>query len=128
MLRGGFRALVRQPPLRCFAVACRAASTSASASGSAIMPLVAEEDRFGGLLVTMESLAAEPSAESFASSLAASLTGWKAAGKRGIWIAVPKSRTELMPVAIDQGFDLHHTEPDRIVLNSWIHDSDNMLP
>ena len=99
-----------------------------SLSSTRAMPLVADEDRFGGMVVTMESVAAEPSPAAFAASLAASLDEWRAAGKRGIWIAVPKSRTELLPACVDAGFDLHHTEPDRIVMNSWIHDSENMLP
>eukprot|EP01046_Picozoa_sp_COSAG06_P045004 COSAG06_NODE_6154_length_3083_cov_1.519772_4_plen_72_part_00 len=69
------------------------------------MPLVADEDRFGGMVVTMESVAAEPSPAAFAASLAASLDEWRAAGKRGIWIAVPKSRTELLPACVDGGRD-----------------------
>ena len=92
------------------------------------MPLVAEEDRFGGVVVTMESVAQEESVQSFSAALSTSLAEWKAAGKKGIWLSVPKARTELTPAAIDAGFDFHHVEPDRIVLNRWIHDSVSMLP
>ena len=103
------------------------ASTTSSATASLPM-LAAEDDRFGGKLVAMESIAAHDSVASFAESLATSLDAWREEGKRGIWLNIPKERTELMPAAIEAGFDLHHTEPDRIVLNSWLGGGTNMLP
>ena len=103
------------------------ASTTSSAAALSPM-LAAEDDRFGGKLVAMESIAAHDSAASFAESLATSLDAWREEGKRGIWMSIPKERTELMPAAIEAGFDLHHTEPDRIVLNTWLGGGTNMLP
>ena len=103
------------------------ASTTSSTTASLPM-LAAEDDRFGGKLVAMESIAAHDSVASFAESLATSLDAWREEGKKGIWLNIPKERTELMPAAIEAGFDLHHTEPDRIVLNSWLGGGTNMLP
>jgi ADP-ribose pyrophosphatase YjhB (NUDIX family) len=64
----------------------------------------------------------------FAVALASSLAAWRAERKRGVWLAVPVHRTELLPAAISAGFELHHTEPDCIVLNQWLEDSASMMP
>lgn len=36
--------------------------------------------------------------------------------------------TELLPAAIEAGFELHHTEPDRVVLAAWLKPSASPLP
>ena len=90
--------------------------------------LDAEDDRFGGKVITFDSVLACASPEAFAAALSSSLAAWESQGKRGIWLSIPVSRTELMPAAIAAGFALHHTEPDRVVLNAWLSAEENLMP
>eukprot|EP01048_Picozoa_sp_COSAG05_P018541 COSAG05_NODE_2728_length_2712_cov_2.977507_3_plen_269_part_00 len=108
------------------AFASAASSSSGPAAGE--QQLDAADDRFGGKVIGIESVLACASAEAFSTALSHSLATWKAQGTRGIWLSIPVARTELMPAAISQGFALHHTEPDRIVLNAWLSPDENLMP
>lgn len=48
--------------------------------------LAAEDDRFGGKLVNMASVAACADVGEFTAALDASLVQWRAEGKGGIWL------------------------------------------
>jgi hypothetical protein len=63
-------------------------------------PLQGKVDLYSGVIVDPTSLPAAP--EEFAPALAESLAAWGAAGKRGVWIKVPKERAALVPVCVDQ--------------------------
>ena len=64
----------------------------------------------------------------FLEALEHSLQSWRQEGKGGIWIQVPRTRTELVPLAIDLGFDIHHAQQEYIMLCSWLKSSPSPLP
>ena len=33
--------------------------------------------------------------------------------KRGIWFKIPKEKSNLIPVLVEQGFDFHHALPGK---------------
>jgi ADP-ribose pyrophosphatase YjhB (NUDIX family) len=101
---------------------------AAAAAAPPAPALTGEDDRFGGKVVDMGSVTACGSSAQLTAALGVSLPAWRASGYRGIWLSIPVGHTELMPAAIDAGFALHHTEPDRIVLNAWLSPDENLMP
>eukprot|EP00747_Dinoflagellata_sp_TGD_P027507 gnl/TRDRNA2_/TRDRNA2_132656_c0_seq2.p1 gnl/TRDRNA2_/TRDRNA2_132656_c0~~gnl/TRDRNA2_/TRDRNA2_132656_c0_seq2.p1 ORF type:complete len:287 (+),score=46.59 gnl/TRDRNA2_/TRDRNA2_132656_c0_seq2:65-925(+) len=86
------------------------------------------KDSYGGKVVSKDHVSAHSTVESFRASLKASLDTWTQQGTKGIWLHLPKERAIFLPAALEAGFDLHHTEPDRIVLTKWLPSSPNLLP
>ncbi|CAM9201160.1 unnamed protein product [Ectocarpus sp. 12 AP-2014] len=78
--------------------------------------------------VTVDGASLPPTTEEFTSVLGASLEAWRSSGKKGVWLKVPADRTELVPVSIDLGFELHHAEKAYIMLNMWLPSTANQLP
>ena len=69
-----------------------------------------------------------PGKEQFAERLAGSLQQWRAEGCRGVWLEVPRTRTELIPAAIAEGFQIHHAQLEYIMLTIWLPPSQDSLP
>eukprot|EP00752_Nemacystus_decipiens_P017182 g15392.t2 len=83
-------------------------------------------DHYDG--VTVDENGLPGSIEEFTSSLEASLDEWRSAGKKGVWLKVPADRTELVPVSLGLGFELHHAEKAYVMLNMWLPSTANQLP
>ncbi|KAK9274441.1 hypothetical protein L1049_021688 [Liquidambar formosana] len=91
------------------------------------MPVLdASDDEYDGVIVNPDTLPANPIA--FASILRSSLSHWKMKGKKGIWLKLPLERSELVPIAVKEGFEYHHAEQGYVMLTYWIPDGPCMLP
>lgn len=88
--------------------------------------LDASEDNYEGIIVDPEKLPADPIA--FASILQSSLPYWRSKGKKGVWLKLPIGRSELVPIAVKEGFQYHHAEQAYVMLTYWIPDDTSMLP
>ena len=53
---------------------------------------------------------------------------WQQTGRKGIWLKVPISHAQLVPVATQHGFYFHHAEPEYVMLARWLPDTENKLP
>lgn len=60
----------------------------------------------------VESSALPNNPKIFESRLSVSIAHWKEKGARGVWIKVPKSKADLIPVCVNNSFDFHHAEPE----------------
>ncbi|KAL3532561.1 hypothetical protein ACH5RR_006082 [Cinchona calisaya] len=84
------------------------------------------DDDYNGVVVDSASLPS--SANAFASALRASLSSWKLKEKKGIWLKLFQEQSDLVPIAIQEGFDYHHAEPGYIMLTYWIPDEPCTIP
>lgn len=85
-------------------------------------------DTYGGKVISVSHIAEFSSLDAFEAALAASLREWAEQGTKGVWLHIPKHLAAFLPVALDRGFQLHHTEPDRIVVAKWLPDTPSLLP
>ena len=95
----------------------RSARTAAS---TARKLLNATRDAFGGRIVLVDAITQEYSndaAVDFAADLQHSLASWREDKAKGVWLHIPATHSALLAPALDEGFLLHHTEPDRIVVS-----------
>jgi ADP-ribose pyrophosphatase YjhB (NUDIX family) len=90
------------------------------------MILAAVGDIYDGINISAEELPADPTA--FADSLQQSLQEWQQTGRKGIWLKVPITHAQLVPVATQHGFYFHHAEPEYVMLARWLPDTENKLP
>ncbi|XP_038976006.1 nudix hydrolase 8-like isoform X2 [Phoenix dactylifera] len=88
--------------------------------------LDAYEDEYGGIIIRSEGL--PWNANTFASALRASLSHWKVEGKKGVWLKLPLDRSELVPIAVKEGFKYHHAEQTYVMLTYWIPEGPCLLP
>ncbi|GKU95609.1 hypothetical protein SLEP1_g8944 [Rubroshorea leprosula] len=88
--------------------------------------LHAFDDEYGGVIVDPRRLPANPNA--FASVLRSSLSHWKAKEKKGVWLKLPAERSDLVPVAVKEGFEYHHAERGYVMLTYWLPEGPCMLP
>ncbi|XVF52558.1 hypothetical protein PTKIN_Ptkin05aG0028200 [Pterospermum kingtungense] len=88
--------------------------------------LDAFDDEYGGVIVNSERLPANPNV--FASMLRFSVSHWKAKEKKGIWLKLPVDKSDLVPVAVKDGFEYHHAEKGYIMLTYWLPEGPSMLP
>lgn len=58
--------------------------------------------------------------ETFGLQLENSLTTWKNESCKGVWIYLPIEKSSFIQVAVDQGFEYHHTKPNELVLSKWL--------
>uniref|UniRef100_A0A383VIN3 Nudix hydrolase domain-containing protein n=1 Tax=Tetradesmus obliquus TaxID=3088 RepID=A0A383VIN3_TETOB len=100
--------------------------TAAAAASSGM--LEAEEDRYDGVIIKPDSLPADPA--TFKAALDSSLQAWSAQGKRGIWLKVPITLAQLIPVAVEPqaGFVFHHAEKDYVMMTKWLPETESTLP
>ena len=69
---------------------------------------------FNGIVVAPSELPSDPM--EFHARLGASIEQWSADGYLAVWLEIPKGHSALIPIAIDRGFDFHHTGDDYILL------------
>lgn len=91
-----------------------------------IIVLDAIDDEYGGVVVDPEKLPSNPN--SFAFILRSSLSHWKMMGKQGVWLKLPVEKSELVPIAVKEGFEYHHAERGYVMLTYWIPEGHSMLP
>ncbi|GAB2219701.1 hypothetical protein Droror1_Dr00007338 [Drosera rotundifolia] len=84
------------------------------------------DDDYGGVVIYSESLPSN--ANAFKSSLRSSLSYWKSKGKKGVWLKIQLRQSELVPLAIQEGFDYHHAEPGSVMLTYWIPNEPCTIP
>ena len=70
-------------------------------------------NRFGGLELDAEQL---PDAVSFVADLPQEIEEWRNEGLRLIWLKVPLVHADLIPIAVEQDFEFHHSAPDYLML------------
>jgi 8-oxo-dGTP pyrophosphatase MutT (NUDIX family) len=89
-------------------------------------PLAHRVDSYGGVVVDADGL--PPDAAAFAAALAASVSAWVAAGRRGVWLKLPLEHAALVPPAVAAGFIFHHAEPGHLMLTRWLPSGPSPLP
>lgn len=56
---------------------------------------------------------------------------WKQSGCRGVWLKIPAKLSQLMAVAFEHGFEIHHATKENgnyIMLTTWLSDEPNHMP
>ncbi|CAN1196684.1 Nudix hydrolase 2 [Linum perenne] len=81
--------------------------------------LKAKEDWFGGLTVVINE---HMEAVDFVPQLRYSISKWKAQGKKGLWIKLSISHSNLVDSVVKEGFRFHHAESDYVMLVRWLPD------
>jgi 8-oxo-dGTP pyrophosphatase MutT (NUDIX family) len=76
--------------------------------------LASKENAFGGIVVDPAVLPDRP--EGFHARLRHSVRAWTEAGSRVVWLEVPIGKSQLIPVAVEQGFAFHHSGRDYLML------------
>ena len=80
---------------------------------------------FGGVVTSPGGLPEDP--DHFRLTLADSLSVWKTQGILSVWLEVPISRSQLIPVAVEAGFLFHHSGDDYLMMIYRI-EPDTYLP
>ncbi|KAJ1391711.1 Nudix hydrolase 6-like [Sesbania bispinosa] len=88
--------------------------------------LDAFDDMYEGVIIDSDRLPDSPS--TFASFLRFSLSHWKNMGKKGIWLKLLSEQSDLVPIAVKEGFQYHHAEPGYVMLTYWIPEGPCLLP
>nr|XP_007157261.1 hypothetical protein PHAVU_002G055900g [Phaseolus vulgaris]ESW29255.1 hypothetical protein PHAVU_002G055900g [Phaseolus vulgaris] len=88
--------------------------------------LDAFDDVYEGIVIDSDRLPDDPT--NFAAILRFSLSHWKRMGKKGIWLRLALEQSDLVPIAIKEGFGYHHAEPGYVMLTYWIPEGPCMLP
>ncbi|KAF8388890.1 hypothetical protein HHK36_025571 [Tetracentron sinense] len=101
-------------------------SPNISSPSTIVEFLDAYDDEYNGVIIDPEFLPS--SANAFASALRGSLSHWKLKGKRGIWLKILQEQADLVPIAIQEGFNYHHAEPGYVMLTYWIPNEPCLLP
>ena len=86
----------------------------------------ARKNQFGGMVADPDALPEDPA--EFRRRLDFSLLEWKADGIVAVWLEVPINRTPLVPVAVDAGFQFHHTGDEYLMMTLRLTDSARIPP
>lgn len=46
----------------------------------------------------------------------------------GVWLTIAQNCSELIPLAVREGFVFHHTKNDKLVMTTWLSEKENYLP
>ena len=92
---------------------------------ASLKPLESTPNPFAGVHTTDDLLPED--ADEFRRRLAASLEYWHSEGLRVVWLNVPISRAELVPIAVDAGFSYHHSGEDYLLLTRRL-DRNALIP
>ncbi|CAF1522854.1 unnamed protein product, partial [Didymodactylos carnosus] len=102
-------------------------SVESELSSSTPTLLTGTGDIYSGITVDRKSLASTSS--EFRQQLISSLKHWKESKNRGVWLSIPNTKTEFIPIAIELGFKLHHAKEEYVMLTHWLsEDEPNQLP
>lgn len=90
-------------------------------------------DRYGGVRVEIEAnVEGIDAVRSYRERIKKRKRVWRNEGRRGIWMKIPSSSAETIPVALAEGFQLHHAAPPpaaSVTLTLWLpSDIPNPLP
>ena len=67
--------------------------------------------------------------DQFTEKLTNSLVHWENNKVKGVWISIPKKNSDLISLAVKEGFNFHHVRKDSLVLSKWLpKDSASRLP
>lgn len=88
--------------------------------------LDAYDDEYNGVIVCPEGLPSNP--KTFASVLRSSLSHWQTKGKKGVWLKLPITKSEFVPIAVEEGFEYHHAERSYVMMTYWIPEGPCLLP
>ncbi|EGG20163.1 hypothetical protein DFA_07283 [Cavenderia fasciculata] len=66
--------------------------------------------------------------DTFEIHLKNSIEYWVENKRRGVWIKIPESKSEFIPIVVRQGFSFHHCQSDYIMLTKWLPQDKNRLP
>ncbi|MSQ05835.1 MAG: NUDIX domain-containing protein [Dehalococcoidia bacterium] len=69
---------------------------------------------FGGVIPKPAALPGDP--QEFRRRLQDSLPAWRAKGFKVVWLEVPTAKAAVIPVAVEAGFEFHHTGHDYLML------------
>jgi 8-oxo-dGTP pyrophosphatase MutT (NUDIX family) len=69
---------------------------------------------FGGVVTRPDGLPQDP--DRLRLQLADSVAAWKAQGSLAVWMEVPISLSQLIPVAVEAGFTFHHSGDDYLMM------------
>ncbi|XP_071723011.1 nudix hydrolase 8-like [Rutidosis leptorrhynchoides] len=97
-------------------------SPDLSTQSFALEILAASDDEYNGVIIDPEILPS--SSNAFASALRTSLSIWKLKGKKGVWLKILSELVNLVPIAIQEGFEYHHAEAGYVMLTYWIPDDE----
>lgn len=101
---------------------------SSSSSTTTKMMLQGIDDVYDGVTVLEKHVTTSDPIE-FAEQLAHSLQQWSQDGRRGIWLRLPRSKSQLIPIAVQRDFYFHHTTKNSITLCKWLPaNEENKLP
>lgn len=92
-----------------------------------------ETDTYNGIIIRLDHATDESevvSLESFQARLEESLDMWRTEGRKGVWIYVPNSRANLVPIATSLGFRFHMVNKEGLlILSHWLpKDTPSRLP
>eukprot|EP01112_Ceratiomyxa_fruticulosa_P015222 TRINITY_DN4453_c0_g1_i3.p1 TRINITY_DN4453_c0_g1~~TRINITY_DN4453_c0_g1_i3.p1 ORF type:complete len:294 (-),score=58.71 TRINITY_DN4453_c0_g1_i3:224-1105(-) len=87
---------------------------------------IGKDDVFKGITVEEDQVPNDPVL--FEKKLISSLTHWKSKERRGIWIKIPISASQCIPLAVKQGFVFHHAQPTYVMMTLWLPEGENKLP
>ena len=71
-------------------------------------------NRFGGVLIDPDALPADP--ETFRLRMRHSASDWQSQGLKVVWLQVPIDKSNLIPVAVEEGFKFHHSDDSNLML------------
>lgn len=115
------------------ATSMRSSTTAVCASGTddtlEFSPEMIEMDTYNGVIVRLDENTFDSCPILFESRLTASLQQWRNQGKRGIWMHIPPTLSQFIPVCTQLGFDFQFAKPGMLVLTTWLPlDSESRLP
>ena len=83
-------------------------------------------DTYGGANIDAAQL--PEGAPEFQARLQLSLDAWQQQGLQGVWLKLPIHLSELVPVAVQQGFIYHSASSGCVVLCRWLPSTPSKLP
>jgi 8-oxo-dGTP pyrophosphatase MutT (NUDIX family) len=79
-------------------------------------PLAFDDNNpFNAVIIDSQNLPTDPI--EFQRRLHHSLDQWQSDGFRLVWLRIPTEKSQLIPVAVNQGFTFHHCQPDYLLLS-----------
>lgn len=70
----------------------------------------------------------EEAPEQFQKCLQETLIYLKKHKVNGVWLTIARNCSELIPLAVKEGFTFHHAKEDKLVLTAWLSKEENYLP
>jgi 8-oxo-dGTP pyrophosphatase MutT (NUDIX family) len=89
-------------------------------------PIEATTNPFGGVIPNPKALEDDPA--SFARQLEASLNAWAKERFKVVWLEVPITKADLVPVAAKAGFVFHHAREDYVMMTLQLVENSHIPP